>query len=90
MKSYPKNVAAHNGLGLLLEKQKRYDEAIEVYRKACDDNPDNGIAFQNLAFTLIYLNRLDEAEEIYKKAMRIAPGHPIAESIKSRLLKAKG
>ena len=86
----PKFVAAHNGLGFLLEKLNRHDEAVEVYRKACDDNPDNGIAFQNLAFLLINLNRLDEAEEIYKKAIRIAPGHPISESIKSRLLEAKG
>jgi len=79
------SVAAHNGLGNLFVKQERYDEAIKILKKATVDYPDNGIAFQNLAFLLINLNRLKEAEAIYEKAMKIAPGHPITNSIKSRL-----
>lgn len=79
------SVAAHNGLGHLFVKQERYDEAIEILKKATVDYPNNGIAFQNLAFLLINLNRLKEAEAIYEKAMKIAPGHPITNSIKSRL-----
>lgn len=79
------SVAAHNGLGHLLEKQERYDEAIGILKKATVDYPDNGITFQNLAFLLIKLDRRKEAEAIYEKAMKIAPGHPITNSIKSRL-----
>ncbi|MFO8068665.1 MAG: tetratricopeptide repeat protein [Alkalibacterium sp.] len=83
------SVAAHNGLGQLLERQERYDEAIEIYKKATVDYPDNGIAFKNLAFLLINLDKLKEAEAIYEKAMKIAPGHPITNYIKSELEEKK-
>lgn len=81
----PNFVAAHNGLGLLLKGQERYDESVDIFKKAIVDNPDNGIAFQNLANLLIDLDRLEEAESIYKKSKEIAPEHPITISIKNAL-----
>ena len=79
-------MAAYNGLGLLLKSQKRYDEAIETFRKAMEVDQYNGLAYLNLASLLIYLKRFEDAEEVYKKAMKIVPTNPITEYIKRKLL----
>jgi Flp pilus assembly protein TadD len=57
----------HNGLGYVLARQGRTDEAVAEFRKAIDIDPKFTPAYNNLAEALVKQGKLEEAEHYYKR-----------------------
>ena len=53
-----------------LESQHKHDEAIEIYHRMMQRDPDDASTSFNLAQLLLRLERVDEAEELYRQAIR--------------------
>ncbi|HEX8818136.1 MAG TPA: tetratricopeptide repeat protein [Terriglobales bacterium] len=68
----PDQPNAHFGLGRVLEKQGRLDEAIQEYSRAIELNPTDQ-AYRRLGETLQLANRPKEALEAYQEALKISP-----------------
>ncbi len=60
-------------LGEVLEKQRRWDEAVTAYRQAVRLDPDYAEAHGNLGAVLNLTNRLDEAVAACQTALRLKP-----------------
>ena len=76
----------HYNLGVILQGQNKYDEAIREYEKVLESRPDDAAANFNLA--LIYdaaKNKRDEAIEHYRKYLKIGPEAEDALKVKERL-----
>jgi len=58
-----------NNIGECYWNMGLLDQAVKVYLKAIQLNPDNVIFYRNLGFSYIQQNRPDNAEEIFKKAI---------------------
>ena len=67
------NALAHNNLGLALEGQERFDEAIGHYRSALDIDSEHLEAYNNLGIVFHRQGRFDEAIEQYQQALRVTP-----------------
>src|SRR3972149_10328721 len=52
----------------------RYDEALEAYQKAADDNPGKAEAHYNLAGAHFRKGEYDRALKEYEEAARLEPG----------------
>ena len=80
----PGNPEALNGLGLLAQKQKLYEEAIGYYKKAITQNPRYADALNNLG--VAYENKGDSETAIgyYRKALLADPKHALAKKNLSR------
>lgn len=64
---------AHNGLGYVLARQGRTDEAFAEYRTAIGIDPSYTPAYNNLADGLARQDRNAEAEELYRKSIELKP-----------------
>jgi tetratricopeptide (TPR) repeat protein len=76
----------HYNLGVILQGQNKYDDAIREYEKVLDSRPDDVNANFNLA--MIYdtvKNRRDEAIEHYRKYLKIGPEASDALEVEERL-----
>ena len=60
----------------------RYDDAVTLFRKVIDDQPDDGEAYGQLAAACLKLNRGAEAIAAAGKAIEINPGD--AEALQTR------
>ncbi len=70
----PRIPGLHVKLGLLHERNKRFDQAIASFRTAISINPKQPIALNNLAWISVQHNaRLDEAVEWAEQAVALAP-----------------
>jgi protein O-mannosyl-transferase len=69
----PNQPNAHFGLGRVLEKQGRLDDAILQYSRAIELNPTDQ-AYRYLGDTLQLANRPKEALVAYQQALKISPG----------------
>ncbi len=58
-------------LGLSLEREKRYDEAITAFKQAINLKPDYTKAYHQLANILKNTGRKDEAQQMYRRAHEI-------------------
>jgi Flp pilus assembly protein TadD len=63
----------HNGLGYVLVREDRTDEAIAEFRTAIDLDPRFGPAYNNLADALAMQGKLDAAAEDYRRAVAEHP-----------------
>ena len=63
----------HNGLGFVLSKQGKVDEAIAQFREAIRVNPKYTAAYNNLAGNLIREGKLDEAASYYRTSLSEKP-----------------
>lgn len=66
-------------VGYLLWQLDRNDEAIQAYRKAVDNDPDNAIAYNNMG--VIYLDEQDKPDEalaLFRQAFAIKPDYTLA------------
>jgi tetratricopeptide (TPR) repeat protein len=70
----PRNVEALNNLGLALQHEEQYPEAIARYREAAELRPGFAEALLNWGNTLKDMGDLDGASAIYAKALAIRPG----------------
>ena len=68
-----KNDLAYNNLGFLLSLTGQTSEALDMFQKAVDINPNFGDAEYNLANTLMHFGRTEEAIVHFRKALDINP-----------------
>jgi tetratricopeptide (TPR) repeat protein len=90
-KALPGRPAAetHNGLGYVLARQGRADEAIAEFRKAVELNPKFTPAYNNLAEALAKQGKLDEAETFYRRSLAEKPSAAVYNALGS-VLRALG
>jgi Tfp pilus assembly protein PilF len=74
------NALAHNNLGLALEQQERFEEAIGHYQSALDIDSEGVEAYNNLGIVFHRQGRFDEAIQQYEQALRVAPRFAITHA----------
>ncbi|MBI1849234.1 MAG: tetratricopeptide repeat protein [Planctomycetes bacterium] len=70
------NKEAYDGLAAVaqeLAKQKKYDEALDIFNKALAVRPKDALLQANLALTYKDMGRIDEAIQTYEKALALGP-----------------
>lgn len=69
-----------NNYGSFLFEQKRYEEAMERFAKAAEDNlyPERSRVFQNMGMTALQLGQRDQAETYFTRALRLDSRQPRA------------
>ena len=73
----PKEAQPHMLLGIIYERQKRYDLSEKHYRAALEVNPEFAAAANNLAFMLADQNKeIDEALRLARMAKEKLPNSP--------------
>jgi tetratricopeptide (TPR) repeat protein len=65
----PKNFVAMNLQGELAIADKKYDDALGLFRKAIDINPKWPVPYNNMAFCYLNEGKTDEAVKIYQEGM---------------------
>ena len=78
-----------NGLGYVLARQGRADEAVEEFRKAIAANPKFTPAYNNLAEALATQGKLEEAESFYRRSLAEKPS-PAVYTALGNLLRKQG
>jgi len=63
----------HNGLGYVLSRQDKTDEAIAEFRKAVEVDPKYTPAYNNLAEALVRQGKLQEAADYYRRSLEQRP-----------------
>jgi tetratricopeptide (TPR) repeat protein len=71
----PDDLAALNERGLLLHQQKRFEDALSVYRSALSVKPDVVEILYNCGNALLELGRFEEALASYDKTLAISPDY---------------
>jgi predicted TPR repeat methyltransferase len=71
----PKCADWHSNLGIVLQEQERFDEAIDAYHRAIALDPRHANAHSNLGVLLRATGKPVEAEEAYRTAIRLNPEH---------------
>jgi tetratricopeptide (TPR) repeat protein len=70
----PANAEAHFQLGALMDRGKRYAEAIRQFQKVIALEPGNPQAYDYLALDLEPLGEIEKAEQAYQKALQVNQG----------------
>lgn len=63
IKLNPTYADSYESLGVMLGRQERFDEAIELMKQLSQVDPDSVLAHTNLSLFLMRLGRIEEAEE---------------------------
>jgi Flp pilus assembly protein TadD len=79
----------HNGLGYVLARQGRTEEAIAEYRRAIEANPQFTPAYTNLAQELVAQGKPEEAIEYYDRSLAPQP-NPAVQRARDALRKRLG
>jgi protein O-mannosyl-transferase len=72
------NYVAHNNLGTALQKQGRWDEAINEFRWSLQVKPDYTEALNNLGVGLHHEGHVDEAIRQLEETLRLRPRYAVA------------
>lgn len=64
---------AHNGLGYVLARQDRPDDAVAEFRQAIAANPKFWPAYNNLGEALVKQGRLEDAAAAYRQSLEVRP-----------------
>jgi len=75
-----------NGLGILHQSMKNYEEATEAYKKVINLSPNNYIAWSNLASVYMAMGFFEEALSAVNHATKYHPGNPEAWLVKGNIL----
>ena len=86
----PESSIAHNDLGNLLFKEKKFAEAIAHYRRAVEINRTYPMAHFNMGNALSHLGKIEEATEQYRRAIQLTPNFSTAQYNFGRALAALG
>ena len=79
-KKYPSFVGIYNNLGVVLNQQMKFEEAMVHLKNAVKLQPTYPEAHNNLGNALSGLNRFQEANISYKEAIRLKPDYPEAHN----------
>jgi superkiller protein 3 len=71
----------HNGLGYVLARQGRTDEAVAQFRRAIDVDPRFTPAYNNLAEALVKQGKLEEAVQYYKRSLAERPSPAVQSAL---------
>lgn len=85
----PNSWLAYNELGVALNNQGKYPQAIDAFRAACVAAPGNTMAFSNVGTVYLQLGDASEAVEYLKKSLSLRPNALAASNI-SAALRAQG
>jgi protein O-GlcNAc transferase len=77
---FPTHGFAWKALGVMLQKQGRFAEALEIKQHSAELLRDDPEAQNNLGNALLKLDRFDEAAVRYRKALALKPDYAEAES----------
>ena len=75
---FPNSSQDLSQLGIILAKQQKYEEAVAVFRRVFQMDPQDVFALQNLAQSLKDLGRTDEAIREYLHALAVNPRFGLA------------
>ncbi len=73
LKTYPRSFSVLNLYGNALAAQNKFKDAVSVFRKATEIDPNVPEIYFNMGILLTNLNRVDEAINSYKKVLRLKP-----------------
>ncbi|MGB8957843.1 MAG: tetratricopeptide repeat protein [Candidatus Aminicenantales bacterium] len=80
--------------GVLAAGEERWEEAVQYWKKALEQDPDSAAAHNNLAVACEKRGALEEAGREYEAALRLDPGNALIkvnyESYKVRLEGGRG
>jgi Flp pilus assembly protein TadD len=71
----------HNGLGYVLARQGRTDEAMKEFRKAIEASPHFTPAYNNLAEALAGQGKLEEAASYYERSLEQRPSAAVQKAL---------
>jgi tetratricopeptide (TPR) repeat protein len=60
-------------LGALFQNSRRLPDALKIYEKVAEIEPDNMISHINIGVISMQLKRFDNAEKVFKKVIKLAP-----------------
>lgn len=91
----PNNWQAHNGLGIVLKRQERFEEAEQHHLEALryfpgTNNADALHIYTNLGALYNSMGKPDRAETIYRELLAIHPEHPGANNNLGNIYLQKG
>lgn len=81
---------AHNNLGIILQDEGKFQQAITHYTEAFRINPRDAKAHNNLASILVEQNKLEEAIAHYTEALKISPNFAKAHTNLGLALRRQG
>jgi tetratricopeptide (TPR) repeat protein len=77
--------AVRTDLGICYKQAGQLDKAVEAFRKAADDQPDQWQALFNEAIVLGEMKRYDEARAIASKLKQLRPNDPQVDKLTAAL-----
>ena len=77
---------SHFEVGQFLFLNEKYDQALEEFKKAIQDDPGDAEAYYNLGVVYETKNMKKEAKEAFSKALELNPKHKLAEQHLSKLV----
>ncbi|WP_148267217.1 tetratricopeptide repeat protein [Rickettsia amblyommatis] len=77
-------------VGMILQKQGRYHESLEAYRKAISLRPDEGFYYYMASQIYTDLEESKEAIEMIDKAISLSPSDIAYQNMKEHILRAFG
>ena len=86
----PQDAEAHANLGVVYQKQAKYDLAMAEYRKAEEINPANANTRLNLGTLYQFQKNYDGAIAAYNSIIQLYPNHVEAHTYKAQCLRALG
>ncbi|GLH05530.1 Protein O-mannosyl-transferase TMTC3 [Gryllus bimaculatus] len=81
----PRNAKLFNNVGHALEKQERFEEALQYFQKAVSVQEDDIGAHINVGRTFNHLKMFKEAEDAYLQAKSLLPKAKPGESYQARI-----
>lgn len=81
----PQNLKYYNRLGIAFRRQKKWKEALEVYKKALKFSPRNTVIFYNMARSLVEEGKIGQAESAIRQALAIEPHFKEAQEFLQKL-----
>ncbi len=85
----PDNAESYNGLGLIAQKQEKFDEAVRFFLRAVALNSAYADAYNNLGVAYESKRNFELAVEAYKKALHIDPNNALARKNLDRFKKTQ-
>ena len=81
---------AANGLGLVSDFEKRWDDAEASYKRALEAKSDAAAVHNNLGYSFLLQGRIDEATEAFSTSLSFEPNLTVAKANLRLALAAKG
>ena len=90
LQTYPQAFFIINVLGVALQEQGKFQEAVQTFNKAIEMKPDYAEAYNNRGNALCEPGQLNEALESYEKAIQLRPDYADAHSNRGNALHKLG